>query len=521
MKALGRKLLVAALAAAASAGLAQDRPSEGDLFGQPPAPAQGGAPKAPAGAEPPESQPGPTSAEPEDSRGEPRSGTEGRLGTRLGETDNPLQLGGQLYLRAFAFARQGQPPSDWLFTAPALVDGYLDARPSDRVRGFLLARMQYDPALGSGAGSSLGLPSLTSGTASPANPRVLLDQLWLRFDVEKTAFVTAGKQHVKWGTGRFWNPTDFLHAVRRDPLAVFDARTGTTMLRVHVPWERRGWNFYGIAIAEPLTAAPSTGALDPSTGGLGASAAGAPDPQQVGGIGGAARAEIVLGPSELGLGAVVQRGHRARFALDASAGVLDLDLYGEAALKTGSELPLYRERAGAGPGTPLLSRYEAYQPSGLTPAVTLGARWGHKYSDEDSLELGLEWFYQRTGYADSAVYPLLIGANAFTPFYLGRQYAGAYLLLPNPGSWNQTTFILSTLGNLSDRTFVTRLDYSVLVLTYLRFEAYGQVHYGPSAGEFRLGLSVPPQDLGNGFTTPSVALGASTFDLGVALRVSL
>ena len=80
-------------------------------------------------------------------------------------------------------------------------------------------------------------------------PGRVLDQLWINFDVAHRAFVTVGRQHVKWGVGKFWNPTDYLHPVRRDPLATFDARTGTTMLKLHVPWEKRGWNFYAVSPA--------------------------------------------------------------------------------------------------------------------------------------------------------------------------------------------------------------------------------------------------------------------------------
>ncbi len=64
--------------------------------------------------------------------------------------------------------------------------------------------------------------------------------MWLNFDILHTAFVTAGKQHVRWGTARFWAPTDYLHLQPRNPLLPFDARTGTTMLKVEVPWEELG-----------------------------------------------------------------------------------------------------------------------------------------------------------------------------------------------------------------------------------------------------------------------------------------
>ncbi len=482
--------LALAFAVLATSAVAQERPPEEEIFG---------APKEPAPATP---LPGPPPA----SGGRENAPSQAQdVGEKLGATENPLTIGGQLYLRAFAFGREGDDPWDWLLAAPALVDGYFDVRPNDRVRGFLLARMQYDPTIDPNAPSPFG-------AQAPTNPRVLLDQLWLRFDAAHTAFLTVGKQHVKWGTGRFWNPTDYLHTVRRDPLAVFDARTGTTMVRVHVPWERRGWNFSTMAILEPLTSSSATGGLAPVT-----SQPGTTSTQQVGGIGAAARAEIVLGASEIGAGAVVQRGHRPRFALDASAGILELDVYGEAALKTGSEIPLYRRIPGVGASQPIGDQYETFERGGLTPAVTGGVRWAHKYSDEDSLEIGVEYFYNRNGYADPSVYPGLLFHGAFTPFYLGQHYAGAYGYLPNPGSWNNTTFILSVLGNLSDRSFVARLDYSVLLLTYLRLEAYGQAHLGKREGEFR--LAIPAQVVVSGLTTPSLA--AQTFDMGVALRVSL
>jgi hypothetical protein len=464
---------------------AQERPSEEDLFGGPqkpePPPAQG--------APPPPEPPAPAEAQ-----------------------EDPLKIGGQLYLRSVTQWVESVRPSDWILTAPALVDGYFDVRPNDRVRGFLLARLQYDlaraqtsaqalPATAAGApGSPSGSGTLTSVFQSD-NPRMVLDQLWLRFDVERTVFVTAGKQHVKWGAAHFWNPTDFLHPVPRDPLAVFDARTGLTMVKLHLPWERTGWNFYAVGFVPEQQASPTLGQA-----------------------GGAARAEIVLGKSEIGLDAVVQRDRNARVGVDASAGIGDFDVYVEAALRYGSDLPLYRKVPSPPPGTGLLGQYEPYAPQDFRPSVATGATWSWKYSDQDTLTVGAEYFYNANGYDDPAVYPVLIaqellqGQAFYTPFYLGRHYAGTYLLLPNPGSWNNTSFTLSTVGNLSDRTFVTRLDVSQLLLTYLRLEAFAAVHYGVKGGEFRLGFQLDPSQVPPGAPT---VIPAPLLDLGVALRVSL
>jgi hypothetical protein len=240
---------------------------------------------------------------------------------------------------------------------------------------------------------------------------------------------------------------------------------------------------------------------------------------------------------ELGLDALAGPGAPPRYGLDVSAGVWDLDLYGEAAI--GGARSRWRVRDPAAPviAAPGLGRYALEEVTGASPRITLGGSWSAKYSDEDAITLGAEWFWQESGYDDPSAYGFLaLGApalgpdastpvfrqepSAFTAFQLGRQYAGAFLLLPSPGSWNDTTFTLSVLGNLSDRSFIGRVDHSVLVLTYLRLETFAAVHFGHAGGEFRLDLALPelggPVPTTSGFVTQKPLL-----DLGVALRVSL
>jgi hypothetical protein len=505
-----------------------DRPSEQDLFG-------GGAPSsaaaAPAAPAAPISAPalsGPTPpaaaaaevAEAAASGGTDRdqallgTGGESKFLADFVAPENPLQIGGQLYLRAQSTASGGQSPGAWSLAAPSLLDVYLDARPNPRVRAFILGRMSYDPtlsptatmtSLGTSAGGALagGNPTGFSTFSTTRGPNSLLDQLWIRFDILEHVFVTAGKQHVRWGTGHFWQPTDYLHPVRRNPLDVFDARSGTTMLKVNIPWEDKGWNFYGFAIAE-----------DPN----------APTPT-LGQVAGAFRAEVVLAGVELGVDTYLRRDHSPRYGFDLSTGIGDFDVYGDLAVRPGDDFAHYfSDQVGVAGFT----GYETQVVGGLT--------YARKYNDNDLWTVGGEYFYNHPGYTSGATYPQAIsyvfnnltGPNpspalaadplgALPFFYLGRQYAAVYLSLPAPYSWNYTTFTLSTLGNLSDRSFITRLDYSVTLLTHLSFEAFIGVHYGDLGGEFRLELS------------PGLAsqLGASTLadysvvDLGAALRISI
>ncbi len=446
--------------------------------------------------------------------------------------EDPLKVGGMFYVRAQSQAAQSQAPPEWSLSAPSLVDVYFDARPNDRVRGYVLGRMSVDPTLPSEAmatgamalplmevsGATMGTAPLSTLFASRTRgPSVNLDQLWLRFDLKRAVFVTAGKQHVRWGTARFWTPTDFLHMRRRNPLDVFDARSGSTMLKLHVPWEAKGWNFYSYALLESAGATPT-----------------------VGDVAGAVRAEVVLGQSEFGAGALAQRGRKPKLAFDGSTGLGPFDVYGELALRYGGEIDRVSYDADAArslsnrldPGAPraystadLVSAVDTVYPvatdHGLKPGAVAGITWQRQYADKDVLTVGAEFFYNSLGYDDPAVYPGLVLPHArplaelATFFYLGRQYAAVFASLPAPYSWDNTTFTLSTLGNLSDKSFIGRFDYSLLMLTHLRFEAFAAVHFGPRAGEFRFGVD-------------RLQIGGLTFsrapallDLGVALRVAL
>jgi hypothetical protein len=151
--------------------LAQDRPSEAEMFGAPAAQsdepsADAGAPPAPAGGTaPPEGAPPPSGA-PEPAPALPLAATppagsspsfDSRDDAILGGESRPmfesspsaedwLSIGGQIYLRAQSRTFAGEPVGDSVFNFPTLVDLYFDARPNDRVRGYVLGRMTYDPA---------------------------------------------------------------------------------------------------------------------------------------------------------------------------------------------------------------------------------------------------------------------------------------------------------------------------------------------------------------------------------------
>src|SRR6185312_13125792 len=203
---------------------AEDRPSEQDIFGGGASTPTPGAPAAQspttAPASPVTGAPGspspavsaPPAAAPasESAGGTARDqellsgGNDAKFLSDYVAPENPLQIGGQLYLRMQTTASGGQAPDAWSLSAPSLLDLYLDARPNPRVRAFILGRMSYDPTLppntalpspgqmpSYGAFTSAGSPTGFSTFSNTRGPATLLDQMWIRFDILDHVFITA------------------------------------------------------------------------------------------------------------------------------------------------------------------------------------------------------------------------------------------------------------------------------------------------------------------------------------------
>jgi len=511
-------LLVAA-ASRAQLTAAQDRPNEADMFASPVA-AQTSEP-ATAGAHTASDGP------PAPNRGVSVPAT--AVFANDTATADPITIGGQLYIRAQCAALEGQQAEDFALSVPSLLDVYLDARPNDRVRGFVLGRLSYDPMLSDSASPvpSVGTSATDNGTAGSAQlsslfgtrtnaPRALLDQFWLRFDMWHSLFVTVGRQHVRWGTARFWTPADFLHPQRRNPLDAFDARRGSDMLKLHLPIESTAWNVNAYTIF-----------------------GGHNDTATVYSVSGALRAELVAGSNELGVGVLLRRGVKPRFAADLSMAVGPIDVYAEGALVDAGELDRVSYTPDAVLPDPVSATgsmseqvfdrirqavdtfYPVYRYHGYIPQVVGGLSYTQSYGDNDVFTLGLEYFYNGMGYADPNVYPGLLFPrsvalrNPASFFYLGEHYAGAFIAFPGPGALDLHTFSLTTLGNISDRSFITRFDYSVQVLTHLRIEMYVAGAYGNRTGEFTFGIETPSID--------GVRLGRqpATFSGGIAVRIGI
>lgn len=425
------------------------------------------------------------------------------------ETSDPLKVGGTLLLSGQAFVQDGTRFRDVFFSAPSILDVYLDARPNERVRAFAAGRLQYDSTRGA-QGSTSPLAALSVGTTAVtgSNPSVALDQLWLRFDVDRKVFLTIGRQKVRWGVGRIWYPTDFLNAAPKDPLNPFDVRLGVNALKVHVPVESLGWNFYGFGLLDSNGPAGTLGRL-----------------------GGALRAEFVLGSAELGLGGAWVDGRRPRYAVDLSTALGPFDVYGEIAFRSGADFVRFGFPDGIDEAELLRTRVRVERGGGVVPFVTAGASYQLSYGEKYTAFLTAEYFHNPIGYQGPAEGVALLFAPQFlklsldplqsSTLYRPQHSIAMTAAFPGLPGYNWITLSASDVTSLSDGSGLVRLDASFRVLTYLTVQAYGAAFYGGKMGQFSLSLD---EELPAGVVGPTpvrVQVRAPRAQAGVLLRLAI
>ncbi len=401
--------------------------------------------------------------------------------TVLEQVDDFLDVGGNLLLRTNLSWREDESFTEAPLTAPSFLDAYLDVRPTDRVRGYAQMRMAYDYTVKPGDTDAFGKEQKSF--------ELLLDQAWLKFDLGRVAYVTAGKQRIRWGTGRFWNPTDFINQRTRDSLDFVDTRTGVDLLKLHFPFEALGWNLYLLGVLGGIDSLDQSGL--------------------------AARAEFVVGEMELALSTLIRKDAPLKVGGDVSFGLWLFDLRAEGTLQRGLDGKYWEGELD-------------FEKGKLPDEVDTDGKWffrgvaggdvSLKYSDQDALILGGEYFFNQVGYDSAELYPFLALNGAFTPLYLGRHYVAGYAVLQGPWTWDEASFTLSTIANLSDLSVVSRLDFSLVMLNYITLNTFVAGHWG-KVGEMRLGLQIDPlpfvPGLEDGLVVPTQMI-----DAGVALRVA-
>jgi len=289
----------------------------------------------------------------------------GKTKSFLASAEENTQIGGTLSNEVDAYFQSGVPLTSTTVSNPNILFLYLDSKLENDNRFFARIRTFYDPT-----GVSSGNPSLASytnpygfGNGTSDNLEVDLQELRLSLNIDRQIFFTIGRQKVKYGAAKFFNPTDFLNPQPFNFFLPTDERTGIDMVKMQVPAGTS--NFYAAGVAG-----------DPTTGNT---------------AGGYFRGELpysqignIIGAGEISLSGWLPKNQSGRFGYDISQQVDDFDIYIE----------------GAATQTP-----NAWQD-----ATSAGFTWTGRYADRETNTIALNGeYFQAGGAAEYGVLAINLG----------------------------------------------------------------------------------------------------------------
>lgn len=387
-----------------------------------------------------------------------------------------LSIGGSLQVEYTNAINEGSndygTENEDKFTNPYTLYLYFDSRLRNDIRGFATIKSIYDPTYDDS--------KITEQTGTQTGQTIsTLDELKLMFNVKKRAYLTLGKQKIKWGAAKFWNPTDLVNTSKRDFLKSEDERAGVPLVKIHVPISDA--NFYTIGLVDHSNKTSQ--------------------------IGYAGRFEFPLKSSEFSLSALGHKDRKTLYGADFSAGMWDFDIYGEAVFSKGSDTVKYRTLSSwsttAMQTASTTTTFEPCIPNAIYPYLipcetytenektitkyTAGISYEQSYLDKDTFTIFLEYFHNDEGYVNEDDYLVLLQNNAYQPFYLGTKYGMVSFYIPSPGNLNDWTFTVFNICNLDDDTYLSRLNASVIALQDMTLTGAIGHYYGNPDGELRLG----------------------------------
>src|SRR5581483_7163838 len=222
------------------------------------------------------------------------------------------QIGGTLSSEADYYIRNGVPLTQDIVSNPDILFLYLDSKLENDARVFARLRAFYDPT-----GISGGTPaqaSLTNpygfGSGTNENLQVSLQELRISANIGHQFFFTIGRQKVKYGAAKFFNPTDFLNSQPFNFFLPSDERPGVDMVKMQIASGTNNLYLFGLT-GNPSSRNPSGGYFRDELG--------------YNGVG------SLLGSGEISLSGFLPKDQPGRAGFDLSQAVGDLDVYFEGA----------------------------------------------------------------------------------------------------------------------------------------------------------------------------------------------
>ena len=325
-------------------------------------------------------------------------------------------------------------------STPNTLSLYLDSKLRHDIRAYVLGRLIFNPSNDDKTVSPLTGQTLNKNT-------LLLDEMKLMFNLENYVFLTVGKQKIKWGASKFWNPTDTLNQTQKDLFKSEDNRSGISMVKANIPIFSS--NLYLFGVLDNVTTAEQTKF--------------------------AARFELPISSAEFSTSFVAQKDKKSVFNFDTSFAFFDFDFYSEFSYSRGSNGIHYSNGV----------QDNSYENKDILKS-SVGGNYEWKYNDKNTLIFGAEYFYNGDGYSNNKNYLTVILKQLYVPYYLSQNYLMGSVIAQNIFGWNDTNMSIFHITNVTDHSNILRFQWNSIFYRDLNVFAAVGYHYGNSNGEFTL-----------------------------------
>ncbi|MGI6081731.1 MAG: hypothetical protein ACOYEP_02530 [Limnochordia bacterium] len=351
--------------------------------------------------------------------------------------------------------RIGRTPDHESLTSTLEATFFADIRPKDDYRIFGKATVSYP---------------FTESEDHDTKPARSFDdiieirELFADFDHEDRWFFRVGKQTIGWGVGYFFSPADIINLTPIDPEDPEADREGPLSVKINRPLDRH--NLYLYLLADQA--------------------------KRVDELAVAPKAEIVLGGTEVGVGAYVKKDRAPMAMLTLSSGLGKTAVFAETVVKHGSDRRFVRQ-VDPTPANP--SGIEIFKrDDGYFFSATGGLRYS--YADDEgryNLTLAAQYFYNGEGYDEPGLFiqtglPLLAAGSLSVSDldWPGKHYGAASLLwtdvLKSGVSAN-----LFCMGSLTESNGYARASLSWEPLERISTSVGVSYVFGKDGGEYTIG----------------------------------
>ena len=356
---------------------------------------------------------------------------------------------------------------------------FFDARPDEDFRVYFSVKTAWPfekPEAVSGD-SDIG------DTETVDIPDIRIFECFSDWSWKERIFFRFGKSTIKWGVGYYWSPADVINLSAIDIMDPEAQREGPVSFRLNIPFFGTQNNIYAYAIYDNETMNAADTAI-------------------------AAKAEVLLGNYEFGIGGFYKRNKPERGMLTVTGPFFDIDLFAEASFSHGSDKQFITSIPSLLPSDIEFTSYN----DRFFVSATAG---GNYINDNLKLNMMAQYFYNGEGYSDTdrkaridEALALPFPESTINTFLLplilnsGQHYAALGISRSELffKDFSGTIFIM---GNLSDLSAFTQISFNWFINSRMSMDLNASFAFGKEYSEYLLLNNGPAVILGIGFSLGS------------------